>query len=140
MVNMGIMLHHVLWPEVANCSENSDYGATCIGFVALVHPPPCTLHCTLHPAVLLRVVSTVQQAVRVVTMVEQPAGPIGAQAGAQASQASPQAPTRFTVPSMQLGPDTLTHITCLGPQFDIPGRSDHPIIKRRSNSQSNSSP
>ena len=40
-------------------------------------------------------------------MVEQPAGPIGAQAGAQASQASPQAPTRFTVPSMQLGPDTL---------------------------------
>ena len=44
---------------------------------------------------------------RVLTMVEQPAGPIGAQAGAQASQASPQAPTRFTVPSMQLGPDTL---------------------------------
>ena len=44
---------------------------------------------------------------RVLTMVKQPAGPIGAQAGAQASQASPQAPTRFTVPSMQLGPDTL---------------------------------
>ena len=37
-------------------------------------------------------------------MVQQPAGPIGAQAGAQAP---PQAPTRFTVPSMQLGPDTL---------------------------------
>ena len=41
---------------------------------------------------------------RVVSLV-QPAGPIGAQAGAQA--VPPQAPTRFTVPSMQLGPDTL---------------------------------
>ena len=49
-------------------------------------------------------------------------------------QGGPQAPTRFTVPSMQLGPDTLNISPASILILDIPGRT------RRTNSRSNSSP
>ena len=78
--------------------------------------------------VFLAMVHTTPVYLRVVTMVQQPAGPIGAQAGAQAS--SPEAPTRFTVPSMQLGPDTLN----ISPAW-VPHSIRHPWPAKPSDQQ-----
>ena len=136
---MVIILHPVLCSEVANCSENSDYGATCIGFMAMVHPPPCSLHCTLHP-VLLRVVTMVQPgAWKSVDYGGAACGPDRSPGWRAGIAGKPPGSDALYRSIDAIRPRHAEHITCLGPQSDIPGRSDHPI-KRRSNSQSNSSP
>ena len=140
MVNMVIILHPVLCSKLANYSENSDYGATFIGFIAVVQGTPSPWLPALHITPCLAQGGDYGAAWKSVDYGEAACGPDRSPGWRAGIAGKPPGSDALYRSIDAIRPRHAEHITCLGPQSDIPGQSDHPIIKRRSNSQSNSSP